>query len=108
MASDSRTDDAATRSVRRAVGQLLSALSRAVFGVCAVAVGALTLLLAAGTNTGESASLFAILGIAAMLVGFATISRLPKPTGDQSNTDLSVESEQTADTSQSTELDESR
>jgi len=79
MASDSRADDAATNSVRRAVGQLVSALSKAVFGVCAVAVGALTLLLAAGTNTGDSAAVFAVLGLAAILVGFATISRLPKP-----------------------------
>ena len=108
MASDSQTDDAATHGVRRAVGPLISGLWRAVFGVCAVAVGALTLLLAAGTNTGDSTAVFAILGIAAVLVGLGTISRLPKPTGDQSNTDLSVESEQTADTSQSTELDESR
>ncbi|ATW87584.1 hypothetical protein halTADL_0786 [Halohasta litchfieldiae] len=79
MASDSRADDAATSSVRRAVGQLAAALSKAVFGVCAVAVGALALLLAAGNNTGESASLLVVLGIAAMLVGFVTIRRLPKP-----------------------------
>lgn len=79
MASDTRGDDAATRSVRRAVGQLVSALTRAVFGVCAVVVGALALLLAAGTNTGESGTVFVILGIAAILVGVTTISRLPKP-----------------------------
>ncbi|MEA1930279.1 hypothetical protein [Halohasta litorea] len=108
MASDSRTDDAATRGVRRAVGQLLSALSRAVFGVCAVAVGALTLLLAAGTNTGESASLFAILGIAAMLVGFATISRLPKPTEKPTDTDHSVETDRSTGPEQPTETDEPR
>jgi membrane protein implicated in regulation of membrane protease activity len=107
MASDSRTDDAATRSVRWAVGQLLSALSRAVFGVCAVAVGALTLLLAAGTNTGESASVFAILGIAAMLVGFVTIRRLPEPTDKPTDTELSVETDRST-TDQSTETDESR
>lgn len=102
MASDSRTDDAATRSVRWAVGQLLSALSRAVFGVCAVAVGTLTLLLAAGTNTDESAVVFAILGIAAILVGVVTINRLPKPNGETADIDLSTETEQ------STETDESR
>lgn len=79
MASDTRGDDAATRSVRRAVGQLVSALTRAVFGVCAVVVGTLALLLAAGTNTGESGTVFVILGIAAVLVGVTTISRLPKP-----------------------------
>jgi LPXTG-motif cell wall-anchored protein len=79
MASDSRADDAATSSVRRAVGQLVAALSKAVFGVCAVATGALALLLAAGTNTGDSASLLVVLGIAAMLIGFVTIRRLPKP-----------------------------
>ena len=107
MASDSRTDDAATRSVRRAVGQLLAALSRAVFGVCAVAVGALTLLLAAGTNTDESATLFAILGIAAILVGFVTISRLPKPTDEPTDTDLSVETDRPP-TDQPTETDEPR
>jgi hypothetical protein len=107
MASDSRTDDAATRSVRWAVGQLLSALSRAVFRVCAVAVGALTLLLAAGTNTGESASVFAILGIAAMLVGFVTIRRLPEPTDKPTDTELSVETDRST-TDQSTETDESR
>lgn len=87
MASDSQTDDAATRGVRRAVGQLLAALSRAVFGVCAVAVGVLTLLLAAGTNTSESAPLLAILGVAALLVGFVTINRLPKPGDESADTD---------------------
>lgn len=87
MASDTRADDAATGSVRRAVGQLVAALSKAVFGVCAVAVGALTLLLAAGTNTGESASLFAVVGIATILVGFATIRRLPKPDTESTESD---------------------
>ena len=89
MASDSRTDDAATRGVRRAVGQLLSALSRAVFGVCAVAIGVLTLLLAAGTNTSESAPLLAVLGVAALSIGFVTIRRLPKPTDESPEIDQS-------------------
>jgi len=96
MASDSRTDNAATRGVRRAVGQLLSALSRAVFGVCAVAIGVLTLLLAAGTNTSESAPLLAILGVAALLVGFVTIRRLPTP------------NEESADSNESAGTDEPR
>ena len=87
MASDSQTDDAATCSVRRAVGPLLSGLSRAVFGVCAVAIGALALLLAAGTNTGDSTAVFAILGVAAVLVGLGTISRLPKPNAESTGTD---------------------
>lgn len=87
MVSDSRTDDAASPSVRRAVGPLLSGLSRAVFGVCAVAVGALTLLLAAGTNTDDSTAVFAILGIAAVIVGLGTISRLPKPDAESTETE---------------------
>jgi len=78
MASDSRTDDTSMRGVRQAVRKLIAALSKAVFGVCAVAVGSLALLLAAG-DTGESASLFVVLGVAALLAGVVTISRLPKP-----------------------------
>ena len=91
MVSDSGTDDAVASSVRRAVGPLLSALSRAVFGVCAVAIGALTLLLAVGANTGDSTSVFTILGIAAILIGVGTISRLPKPNEESTETDQSTE-----------------
>lgn len=96
MASDTRGDDAATRSVRRAVGQLVSALTRAVFGVCAVVVGALALLVTAGTNTGESETVFVVLGIAAILVGVTTISRLPKPK-NESATETLEQSTETAD-----------
>jgi len=78
MASDSRADDAAARSLRRAVGQLISGLSRAVFGVCAVAVGLIALVVATG-ETGDSAVVLVIVGAAAILVGAVTISRLPKP-----------------------------
>ena len=79
MASDSRADDAATSCVRQAVGPLVSGLSKAIFGVCAVAVGALALLLAVGNNTTESGIVFLVLGVGALLIGFVTISRLPKP-----------------------------
>jgi len=94
MASDSQTDDAATHGVRRAVGPLISGLWRAVFGVCAVAVGALTLLLAAGTNTGDSTAVFAILGIAAVLVGLGTISRLPKPNPESARSDRPTDTDE--------------
>jgi membrane protein implicated in regulation of membrane protease activity len=100
MASDTRGDDAATRSVRRAVGQLVSALTRAVFGVCAVVVGTLALLLAVGTNTGDSGTVFVILGIAAILVGVTTISRLPKPNSESAADTLEQSTDSTDDPTQ--------
>ncbi len=92
MASDSPTDDAATRSLRQAVGKLLSGLSRAVFGVCAVAVGLIALFVGAGT-TGDSAAVLLIVGIASLLVGFVTISRLPKPSKSTEGIETSTEIE---------------
>lgn len=90
MASDSRVDDAATDSLRQGVGKLVSGLSRAVFGVCAVAVGLIALFVGAGT-TGDSASVFLIVGIASVSVGFVTISRLPKPSDSAGSTDIITE-----------------
>jgi len=87
MASDSRADDAATRSLRQAGEQLLSGLSRAVFGVCAVAVGLVALFVGAG-STGESASVFLVVGLASLLVGGVTISRLPKPAESAGTADV--------------------
>jgi len=90
MKSDSRADDAATGSLRQGVGELLSGLSRAVFGVCAVAVGLITLFVGAGT-TGDSAPVFLIVGIASVSVGLVTISRLPKPSDSAGSTDTITE-----------------
>lgn len=87
MASDSRADDAATRSLRRAVGTLVSGLSRAVFGVCAVAVGLIALLVGAGTTSGETTTTVLIIGLASIVVGFLTISRLPKPSESTESVD---------------------
>ena len=78
MQPDSRADDAVTGSLREAVSKLLARLSRAVFGVCAVAVGLIALFVGAG-STGDSASVFLIVGVASLLVGAVTISRLPNP-----------------------------
>lgn len=97
MASDSQTDDAVTRSLRQAVGQLVSRLSRAIFGVCAVAVGLIALFVGAGASTGESTSVVLILGTASILVGFVTISRLPKPS-EAEPTDTVTVPESTAET----------
>jgi len=95
MASDSRADDAATRSLRQAVEKLLSGLSRAVFGVCAVAVGLVALFVGVG-SAGESAAVFLIVGIASLLVGVVTISRLPKPDEAESTTvDASISTTET-------------
>ncbi len=79
MASDTRTDDTATSSIRRAVGPLLSGLTRAVFGVSAVAFGVLALVLATNRSTPEGVYFLLILGIGALLAGTVTIRRLPKP-----------------------------
>jgi len=78
MATDSRADDAAG-SLRRAVGPLVAALSKAVFGVCAVVTGVLALVIAVGTDTAGSTTTFVLLGVVALLVGLVTIRRLPKP-----------------------------
>ena len=94
MASDSRADDAATRSLRQAGEQLLSGLSRAIFGVCAVAVGLVALFVGAG-STGESASVLLIVGLASILIGGVTISRLPKPA---ESADTATESTSAAET----------
>jgi len=101
MASDSRADDDAARSLRRAIGQLVSGLSKAVFGVCAVAVGLLTLLVAVGDTTGESTSVVLLLGLASILIGAATISRLPRPSNATETADSVSESpdEQTEEAS---------
>lgn len=96
MASDSRTDDASMRGVRQAVRKLIAALSKAVFGVCAVAVGSLALLLAAG-DTGESASLFVVLGVAGLLVGVVTISRLPRPDAEPTESETIDETRRDAE-----------
>jgi len=96
MASDSRADDAAARSLRAVIGKLVSRLSRAVFGVCAVAVGLITLFVGAGT-TGDSATVFLIVGFASILVGFVTISRLPRPTESDEPTERRTTSASTAD-----------
>jgi len=77
MQPDSRADNAVS-GLRRAAGQLVAGLSRAVFGVCAIAVGLIALFVALGT-TGDSASAFLVVGVAAVSVGVVTISRLPKP-----------------------------
>ena len=87
MVSGSETDDTGFDAVQQAIGPLVSALSRAVFSVCTVAVGTLTLLLAAGENTAESSAVFGILGVAALVVGFVMIGRLPTPHEESSSTD---------------------
>ncbi|WP_253736482.1 hypothetical protein [Halohasta salina] len=86
MATDSRADEAAG-SVRRAVGPVVSALSKAVFGVCAVATGVLALLVAAGGGTAGSGTAFVLLGAVALLVGLVTIRRLPKPDTESADGD---------------------
>ncbi len=95
MASDSRADDAAARSLRVVVGKLVSRLSRAVFGVCAVAVGLITLFMGLNT-TGEAMSAFLIVGLASMLVGFVTISRLPTPSASTEPVDQLSEEDSSA------------
>lgn len=100
MASGSETDETAVDTIQRAVGPLVSALSRAVFGVCTVVVGVLTLLLAAGEHTAESSAVFGLLGVAALVVGFVTIGRLPTPHEESSATDAELDTddrESTAD-----------
>jgi len=103
MASDSRADDAATRSLRRTVETFLSELSQAIFGVCAVAVGLITLFVGAG-STGESAAVFLTVGIASLLVGVVTISRLPKPEKTAAESDSTVE--QSSSTARAADSDE--
>jgi len=87
MVSGSEADDTGFDAVQQAIGPLVSALSRAVFSVCTVAIGTLTLLLAAGENTAESSAVFGILGVAALVVGFVMIGRLPTPHEESSSTD---------------------
>jgi len=86
MATDSRADDAAG-SVRRAVDPVVSALAKAVFGVCAVATGVLALFVAAGGGTAGSGTAFVVVGVVALLVGIVTIRRLPKPDAESTDVD---------------------
>ncbi|GEM_PF-270581 len=96
MASDSRADNAAIRSPRAVVTRLISRLSRAIFGVCAVAVGLIGLFVGAGT-TGDSATVFLIVGLASLLVGFVTISRLPRPPESDEPIERQTESAENTD-----------
>ena len=90
MATDSRADDAGG-GIRRAIGPLVAALSRAVFGVCAVVTGVLALIVAGGTDTAGSDTAFVLLGMVALLVGVVTIRRLPKPDSEPATGDRPIE-----------------
>ncbi len=85
MASDTQRDDTAVGSIRRAVGPLLSGLTRAVFGVSAVAFGVIALVLATSRTTPEGGYLLLVLGIGALLAGTVTIRRLPKPSANSTD-----------------------